>query len=83
MFQLLIKIVAIGTNNFVIESMLYRRNHSPNSLNIMYSTQMKSNVAQKLLLFPSSKHKKCEMQQHKDSDNISVKCKYCNYAPKS
>jgi hypothetical protein len=29
-------------------------------------------------LFPSSKHKKCEMQKHKDSDNISVKCKYYN-----
>jgi hypothetical protein len=39
---------------------------------------MKSNMAQKLLLFPSSKHKKCEMQKHKDSDNISVKCKYYN-----
>jgi hypothetical protein len=22
--------------------------------------------------------KKCEIQKHKDSDNISVKCKYCN-----
>ncbi len=22
------------------------------------------------------------MQKHKDSDNINVKCKYCNYAPK-
>jgi len=44
---------------------------------------MKSNMAQRLLFFPSNKHKKCEMQKHKDSDNISVKCKYCNYAPKS
>jgi hypothetical protein len=43
---------------------------------------MKSNVTQSLLLFPSNKHKKCEMQKHKDSDNINVKCKYCNYAPK-
>jgi hypothetical protein len=38
MFQLLIKIVAIGTNNFVLKSILYGGNHSPNSLNIMYST---------------------------------------------
>jgi hypothetical protein len=34
---------------------------------------MKSNRAQKLLLFPSNNHKKCEMQKHKDNDNISVK----------
>jgi len=39
---------------------------------------MKSNMAQRLLLFPSNKHKKCEMQKHKDSDNISVKYKYYN-----
>ncbi len=38
MSQLLIKIVAIGTKNFVLESILYGENHSPNSLNIMYST---------------------------------------------
>jgi hypothetical protein len=35
-------------------------------------------MPQRLLLFPSNKHKKFEMQKHKDSDNISVKCKYCN-----
>jgi hypothetical protein len=39
---------------------------------------MKSNMAQSLLLFPSNKHKKCEMQKHRDNDNISVKCKYYN-----
>jgi hypothetical protein len=39
---------------------------------------MKSNMAQRLLLFLSNKQKKCEMQKHKDSDNISVKCKYYN-----
>jgi len=38
MSQLLIKIVAISTKNFVLESILYGGNHSPNSLNIMYST---------------------------------------------
>ncbi len=31
MFQLLIKIVAIGTKNFVLKSILYGRNHTPNS----------------------------------------------------
>jgi hypothetical protein len=36
-------------------------------------------MAQKLLLFPNNKAKKFEVQKHKDSDNISVKCKYyCN-----
>jgi hypothetical protein len=59
MSQLLIKIVTIGTNFFVLESILYGGNHSPNSLNIMYSTHMKSNMAQRLLSFPSNKHKKC------------------------
>jgi hypothetical protein len=78
MSQLLINIVSISTKNFVLESILYGRNHSPNSLNIMYSTHMKSNMAQMLLLFPSNKHKKCEMKKHKDSDNINVKCNYCN-----
>jgi hypothetical protein len=78
MFQLLIKIVAIGTKNFVVESILYGGNHSPNSLNIMYSTHMKSNMPQRLLLFPSNKHKKFEVKKHKDSDNISVKCRYYN-----
>jgi hypothetical protein len=78
MFQLLIKIVAIGTNNFVLELILYGGNHSPNFLNIMYSTHMNFNMAQRLLLFPSNEHKQCQMQKHKDSDNISVKCRYCN-----
>jgi hypothetical protein len=78
MSQLLIKIVAIGTKNSVLESILYGGNHSPNFLNIMYSTHMKSNMTQRLLLFPSNKHKKCEMEKHKDNDNINVKCKYCN-----
>jgi len=58
MSQLLIKIVAISTKNFVLESILYGGNHSLNFLNIMYSTHMKSNMAQRLLLFPSNKHKK-------------------------
>ncbi len=44
----------------------------------IFNIHMKSNMAQRLLLFPSNKHKQCEMQKHKDSDNISVKCKYCN-----
>jgi hypothetical protein len=35
-------------------------------------------MAQMLLLFLSNKHKKCEMQKHKDSDNINVKCNYYN-----
>ncbi len=38
MSQLLIKIVAISTKNFVLESILYGGNHSPKFLNIMYST---------------------------------------------
>jgi hypothetical protein len=38
MFQILIKIVAISTKNFFLESILYGGNHTPNSLNIMYST---------------------------------------------
>jgi hypothetical protein len=44
---------------------------------------MKFNMAQRLLLFPNYNHKKCEMQKHKDSDNINVECMYCNLAPKS
>jgi hypothetical protein len=39
---------------------------------------MKSNMAQRLLLFSSNKHKKFEMQKHKDNDNISAKCMYYN-----
>jgi hypothetical protein len=39
---------------------------------------MKSNMPQRLLLFPSNKHKIFEMQKHKESDNISIKCMYCN-----
>jgi len=35
-------------------------------------------MPQRLLLFPSNKQKKIEMQKHKDNDNISVKCKYYN-----
>jgi len=35
-------------------------------------------MPQRLLLFPSNKHKKFEMQKHKDSDDIGVKCKYWN-----
>jgi hypothetical protein len=35
-------------------------------------------MSQRLLLFPSNKQNKFEMQKHKDSDNISVKCKYYN-----
>jgi hypothetical protein len=38
MFQLLIKIIVIGTKKFVFKLILYGGNHSPNSLNIMYST---------------------------------------------
>jgi hypothetical protein len=38
MFQLLIKIVTIGTKIFFKKSILYGGNHNPNSLNIMYST---------------------------------------------
>jgi hypothetical protein len=38
MSQLVIKIVAIDTSNFVLELILYEGNHNPNSLNIMYST---------------------------------------------
>jgi hypothetical protein len=62
MSQLLIKIVAIGTKKFVLELILYGGNHSPNSLNIMYSTHTWSNMPQRLLLFPSNKHKFFEMQ---------------------
>jgi aspartate carbamoyltransferase regulatory subunit len=40
-------------------------------------------MAQMLLLFISNKHKKCEMQKHKESDNINVNCRYCDYALKS
>ncbi len=40
-------------------------------------------MAQSLLLFSSNKHKKCEMQKQKDIDNINVKCRYYNQAPKS
>jgi hypothetical protein len=61
MSQILVKIVAIGNKFFVLKSILYGGNHSPNSLNIMYSTHMEFNMAQRLLLFPSNKHKKCEM----------------------
>jgi hypothetical protein len=77
MFQLLIKIVAIGIKIFVLKSILYRKNHSPNSLNIV-NTHMKSNMLQRLLLFPKNKHKKFKMQKHKDSDNISAKYMYYN-----
>jgi len=33
-------------------------------------------MPQKLLLFPSNKAKKFELQKHKDNDNIGVKCRY-------
>jgi hypothetical protein len=78
MSQLLIQIIAIGTKNFFLVSILYGGHNSPNSFNIMHSTTHK----QWLLLFPSNKLKKIEMQKHKDSDNINVKCKYCNWASK-
>ncbi len=39
---------------------------------------MKSNMLQRLLLFPKNKHKKFKMQKHKDSDNISAKYMYYN-----
>jgi hypothetical protein len=45
------------------------------------STLVKWNVYKnfpRLLLFPSNMHKNCEMQKHKDNDNISVKCRHCN-----
>jgi hypothetical protein len=48
--QLLIKIVAISTKNFLLESI---------------EETMKYNMPQRLLLFPSNKHKKFEMQKHK------------------
>jgi hypothetical protein len=38
MSQLPIKIVAIGTKNFVLKLILYGGYHSPNFLNFMYST---------------------------------------------
>ncbi len=44
----------------------------------VFNTHMKSNMPQRLLLFPSNKHKKIEMQEHKYNDNINVKCKYYN-----
>jgi len=50
MFKLLIKIVAINTKKFILGSIFYGGNHSPNSLNIMHSTHMKFNMPQRLLL---------------------------------
>ncbi len=49
----------------------------------VFNTHMKSNMPQRLLLFPSNKHQKFQMQKHKTNDNISVKCKYYKQAPKS
>jgi hypothetical protein len=67
------------TRKIILVSILYGGNHSSKFFkHHVFNTHMKSNIAQRLLLFPSNKHKKCEMQKHKDSDNISVKCKYCN-----
>jgi hypothetical protein len=31
-----------------------------------------------IITFVTYKHKKIEMQKHKDNDNINVKCRYCN-----
>jgi hypothetical protein len=44
----------------------------------VFNTHMESNMPQRLLLFPSNKHKKFEMQKHNDSDSIGVKCRNCN-----
>jgi hypothetical protein len=41
---------------------------------------MKSNMAQRLLLFLNNKHKKCEMQ--KPIGKGKYGCRYCNEAPK-
>jgi len=66
MSQLSIKIVTIGTKNFVLESILYGGNHSPIFFeHHVFNIHLKSNMAQRLLLFPSNKHKMCEMQKHK------------------
>jgi len=61
MSQLLIKIVAIHINKFVLESILYGGSHSPNSCFHAFNAHMKSNMPQRLLLFPSNKPKKIEM----------------------
>jgi len=42
-----IMIVAIGTKKFVLISILYGGNHSPNSLNIMHSTDTLSLICHK------------------------------------
>jgi hypothetical protein len=78
MSQLLIKIVAIGTKKFVLISIFYGGNHSPNSLNIMHSTHTLSLLCHKGYYCFQVISKKIEMQKQKDSDNINPKCKYCN-----
>jgi len=57
-----ITIVAIGTKKFVLISILYGGNHSPNSEHHAFNRHIKSNMPQKLLLFPSNKQKnlKCK-----------------------
>jgi hypothetical protein len=83
MNRCLIKIVAISTKKFVLRSILFGRNHSPNSLNIMYSTHTLSLIFHKgYYCFQVISLKIIEMQKHKDNDNINVKCRYCNQAPK-
>jgi hypothetical protein len=48
------------------------------NVRIIQHTHEVFGIPQRLLLFPSNKHKKFEMQKHKDNDSISVKCRYCN-----
>jgi hypothetical protein len=79
MSQLPIKIVAIDIKFFCFKiNFVWRKPYPEFFEHLVFNTHMKSNMAQRLLSFPSNKHKKCEMQKHKDSDNISVKCKYWN-----
>jgi hypothetical protein len=83
MSQLLIKIGAIGTKKIILGSILYGGNHSPNSLNIMYSTHTLNIIFHKgYYCFQVISKKIIELQKHKDNDNINVTCRYCNYASK-
>jgi hypothetical protein len=44
---------------------------------------MKFNMPQRLLLFPSNKQNKIEMQKHKNSDNLNDKCRFLPLSPKT
>ncbi len=72
------KIIAIGTKKFVLGSILYGGNHSPNSLNIMHSTHTLNIICHKSYYYFQVINKKKSNFKNTNIMMIDVKCKYCN-----